>query len=460
MEQPPARRNPALDDSRPIWQSLLVFLIPLLLSNVLQSLGQSISYIYIGEFLGPHALAAAGNLFPIIFLMISFFLGLGNAGSILIGQAHGAGDVHRLKRVAGTTLGIGLGLAVVMGIVCAVFVRPLLHLIGTPADIFDDSAAYGRVIFAGFPLLLTYLLYISFLRGTGDSKTPFYFLIVSTVLTMAITPVFIFGWLGAPKLGVVSAAAGTLIASAITSIVAAIVLLRAGSPFAPTGELLAAMIPRSRLVLTLLRIGTPMGVQMILISLAEIAVITFVNRFGSNATAAYSAVNQIGSYVQFPAISIGIAASIFGAQSIGAGRSDRLGAIVRSSVALNYVLEAGLIVVVYAFANAILGLFLTSEPTRIIARDLLNITLWSYAIFGNATVISGIVRSSGDVLVPTLISVFTIWAVEVPVAWVLSHRIGLSGVWYGYPAAFITNVFLQFCYYELIWRRRPLRAIR
>ncbi len=121
------------------------------------------------------------------------------------------------------------------------------------------------------------------------------------------------------------------------------------------------MVPNPRLVVTLLRLGAPMGVQMIMVSLAEIAVITFVNRFGSDATAAYAAVNQIGSYVQFPALSIGIAASIFGAQSIGAGRTELLGAVVRSSVALNYIIEGALILIVYGFANVILGMFLTSE---------------------------------------------------------------------------------------------------
>jgi putative MATE family efflux protein len=442
-----------------MWQSLLVFLVPLMLSNVLQSLGQTIGYIYLGRFLGPQALAAAGNLFPIIFLMISFFLGVGSASSILIGQAHGAGDTERMRRVAGTTLGVGLSLGVIAGALCAIFVRPLLHLIGTPADIFDMSANYARVFFCGFPLLFTYLLYSTFLRGTGDSKTPFYSLIVSTVLTAAITPALILGWFGLPKLGVVAGAAGSIIATALTLLILGITLAREHNPLAPSRELLRAMAPNMRLVLTLLRLGAPMGVQMIMVSLAEIAVITFVNRFGSDATAAYAAVNQIGSYVQFPALSIGIAASIFGAQSIGAGRPELLGAVVRSSVALNYIISGALILVVYGFANIILGMFLTSEHTHHIARDLLNITLWSYAIFGNATVISGIVRSSGSVLVPMLISIFSIWGVEVPVAWILSNHVGLSGVWYGYPAAFIVNVSLQFAYYELVWRRKPLRAI-
>ncbi|MBV8074596.1 MAG: MATE family efflux transporter [Candidatus Eremiobacteraeota bacterium] len=430
-----------------------------MLSNVLQSLGQTLSSIYLGRFLGPQALAASGNLFPIIFLMISFMMGLASATNVLIGQAHGAGDEQRVKTVAGTSLGIGIIGGALVGVLCALFSEPLLRLIGTPADIFATSLLYARTMFVSLPLLFAFLLYSTCMRGMGDSRLPFYFLVLYTAMQMLVTPALIFGWLGLPRIGVLAAAWGTIVASLVTLSVVIFTLRAMRSPLA-LGQIAHALVPRGRLVLTLLRIGLPTGTQLILISLAEIAVISFVNRFGSNATAAYAAVNQITSYVQFPAISIGIAASIFGAQSIGAGRVDRLRKVVHASVAMNYVLEGALILIVYVFANWILGLFLTSESTHEIARALLNITLWSYAIFGNAAVISGIVRSSGDVLFPTAIAVASIWLIEVPVAWYLSHRIGLAGVWYGYPAAYIVNLFAQFAYYELVWRRKPLRALR
>ncbi len=156
-----------------------------------------------------------------------------------------------------------------------------------------------------------------------------------------------------------------------------------------------------------------------MVSLSEIAVISFVNHFGSRATAAYGAVNQIVSYVQFPAISIGIASSIFGAQAIGGRRLDRLGPIARSAVGLNYAIGGVLIAICYAFSWPLLGLFLTDQPTLSIARQLLMITLWSYLIFGNNAVLSGIMRSSGAVLWPTLLAVVSIWGVEVPAAYLL-----------------------------------------
>jgi Na+-driven multidrug efflux pump len=215
---------------------------------------------------------------------------------------------------------------------------------------------------------------------------------------------------------------------------------------------------RPKIVATVARIGIPTSVNLVMVSLSEIAVLAFVNRYGSTALAAYGAVNQIVSYVQFPAISIGIAASIFGAQSIGAGRTDRIPVVVRSAVILNYVIEGLLIAIVYVFGRAAIALFVKSDATVEVAHGLLLITLWSYAIFGNARIISAIMVSSGTVVWPTLISIASIWAVEVPVAYYLSYHtpLALSGVWYGYPAAFIAGLAMQLAYYYLVWKRKPL----
>jgi Na+-driven multidrug efflux pump len=191
----------------------------------------------------------------------------------------------------------------------------------------------------------------------------------------------------------------------------------------------------------------------VMVSLAELAVISFVNRFGSHATAAYGAVNQIVSYVQFPAISIGITASIFGSQAIGAQRNDLLTRVIRSGVGLNYAIGGTLITLCYIFKREIVGLFLTDQATLEIAVRLLAITLWSYLLFGNAAVLSGIMRASGTVFWPTAISIAAIWGVEVPVAYILSHRIGIEGIWVGYPAAFATSLTLQSAYYFFVWKR-------
>jgi putative MATE family efflux protein len=453
------RRGPAIDDSKPIWRTMLVFLIPLMLSNVLQSASQTFTSIFLGRLLGVGALAASSSMFPVLFFLISFFFGISSASTVLIGQAYGAHDQPRLSRSAGTTLSFAVVFGVVIGILGLFNDRRMMELIGTPPDIINDAVAYARIIFFTLPITFIYLAYTTFLRGIGDSRSPLIVLIGSAAVGIVLTPALILGWLGLPHLGIIAAPIANGISTTVGLIGLLIYLEKSDSPlaFSKLRHYLGIEVP---LLMTLIRIGIPTGIQFVMISLSEIAVISFVNRFGSSATAAYGAVNQIASYVQFPAVSIGITVSIFGAQAIGAQRTDRLRKIVRAGVLLNYAIGGALIVIVYALSHEVLSLFITDPKTLDMARDLLSITLWSYVIFGNTSVLSGMMRSSGSVLVPTTISILTIWCVEVPIAWVLSHGpLGLRGVWIAYPITFIVSLTLQSAYYFGVWRRRPIRAL-
>ena len=442
------------DESRPMWRLFLVFLIPLLLSNILQSASQTISSIFLGRLIGVHALAAVSAIFPIIFLLISFLIGLASGSTVLIGQAFGARQIHTMKKVAGTTLSVSFALGVLFSILGQFLSEPLLQLVGTPHDILNDAAAYTKIIFLWLPAFFPYIAYTTFLRGTGDSRTPFYFLIISTVLSAVLTPAFILGWAGLPRLGVSGAAIAGYIANAVAFIAFLVYLEVRKNPLSFDFEMMRDMAIDWRLLGKIVRIGIPAGLQTIMVALAEIAVISFVNRFGSDATAAYGAVNQIVGYVQFPAISIGITASIFGAQSIGAHRQDKLNSVIRSGVALNYVIGGVIIALCYAFAWNILGWFITQQHPLNIAHGLLMITLWSYLVFGNTAVLSGVMRSSGTVVWPTVISIFSIWAVEVPAAYLLMQHFGIDGVWAGYPIAFIVSLSLMYTYYSLYWREK------
>jgi putative MATE family efflux protein len=442
------------DESRPMWRLFLVFLIPLILSNVLQSAGQTVASIFLGRLIGVRALAAVSAIFPVIFLLISFLIGLASGSTVLIGQAFGAKQIGTMKKIAGTTLSVSFGLGILLGMIGLFLAYPLLRLVGTPHDIIDQSALYSQLIFLYLPAFFPYIAYTTFLRGTGDSQTPFYALIVSTAITMIFTPAFILGWLGLPKIGIAGAAVASYIGNAVAFFALLAYLEFRKHPLKFDHEMLRDMRVDWKLLGKIVRIGVPTGVQTILVALAEIAVISFVNRFGSDATAAYGAVNQIVSYVQFPAISIGITASIFGAQSIGAHRQDKLNSVIRSGVTLNYIIGGTIIAVCYIFAWNILGWFITAQHPLDIAHGLLMITLWSYLLFGNNSVLSGVMRSSGTVFWPTLIGVFSIWGVEVPAAYVLMHHYGIDGVWMGYPIAYAVVVGLQFFYYELFWKKK------
>jgi MATE family, multidrug efflux pump len=457
MAQPQAARRPGVnvfDESKPMWRTMLVFLIPLMISNVLQSTSQTFSFVFLGRMLGVNALAAVSAVFPVVFLLFSFLIGIGSGSTVLIGQAFGAGDHHRVKKVAGTVLGATMLFSVITMLIGVLFSPAMLKALGTPPSIIAMSDIYTRVVFLTFPVYFPYIIYTTFLRGVGDSQTPLRFLVLGTVLSILFTPMLIRGWFGLPQFGVVSVALSGLLSTIIAFPLLLWHLRRTGNPLAFDSEMARDMVFDTRILWTVLRIGIPTGLQTIMVSLAEIAVISFVNRYGASATAAYGAVNQVIGYVQFPAISMSITASIFGAQCIGARREDKLGQVVRSAVALNYAVGGFLIAVCYIFSRHILGWFITDPATLEIAHGLLMITLWSYLLFGNSAVISGVVRSSGDVLVPTINGILSIWLVEVPAAYILMRYFGLSGVWMGYPISYAVVLSAQFSYYEFFWKKK------
>jgi len=454
-KEPPRRPGVNLfDASRPVWQLFLMFLIPLMIGNILQAASQTFSLVFLGHLIGVGALAAVSAVFPIVFLLFSCLIGVGAGSSVLIGQAHGAGDAHRVKRVAGTVLGATLGFGIFCAVVGPLVSPTLLEWLRTPANILPDAVGYARIVFLISPVIFPYIMYTSILRGTGDSTTPLYSLILSTVLSMLIAPALILGWFGLPKLGIISVAVSALISNGIAFAAFLAWLARMRHPLRFDREIAADMLVDWKILALVLKIGVPTGLQVIMVSLAEIAVLSFVNRFGSSATAAYGAVNQIISYVQFPAISIGIAASILTAQAIGARREDLLTKVVRSAVGLSYVIGGTIIGLCYLFAHAILGWFITDPQTLGIAFTLLAVTLWSYLIFGNSVAISWVVRGSGDVLVPMLNGIVGIWAVEVPAAYLLMQHYGLIGVWLGYPISFAVVLALQYSYYRFFWKKR------
>ncbi|PFJ09307.1 MATE family efflux transporter [Bacillus cereus] len=448
-------------ESKPIWKSMSMFLVPLLLSNVLQSVGQLFGMVVVGRWLGVNDLAAISAFFPLFFLLVSFVIGIGSGSSILIGQAFGAKNEDRLKAIVGTTLTFTFIIGVVLAIIGSIFAMDIMRLMGTPENIIEISVHYARILFISMPVLFLYFAYTTFMRGTGDSKTPFYFLIVSTVLNMILLPVLIFGWLGAPKLDVYGAAYASVISTVITFIVMLVYLKKKNHPLQLDSTVRKYLQMDWELLKLLLRLGIPASINMILVSLSEIAVIAFVNRYGSDATAAYGVVNQVASYVQMPAVSLGITVSIFAAQSIGANQFDRLQKVVKAGIIMNYVIGGVLISLIYLFSRDILSLFLTSQNTIEIAHNLVMITLWSYLIFGHAQIISATMRASGTVLWPTVIGVVSIWLVEVPVAYYLSYHtsLGIEGIWIGYPAAFIVSLLLQYAYYKFSWQKKRITRL-
>jgi len=445
--------------TKPLWTSFLRFLAPLMLSNALQSLFGTVSNVYLGQMLGVDALAAVSVFFPVMFFLFAFVMGLSTGATVLIGQAFGAREHDKIKSIVGTTLAIGLLLSISVALIGGLFSRELMTALATPADILAPASAYARIMLLTMPLGFVFLLMTAMIRGVGDALTPLLALALSTAIGLILTPMLIRGSFGLPAAGITSPAWAAAIANALTLIALAVYLRRKTHALAPDAALLRHLQVDGAMLGKILGIGLPSAIGMVVMAIAELVLLGLVNGFGSDATAAYGAVNQVMGYTQFTAMSISIAVSILGAQAVGSGDRTRLDHIVRTGLAFNLVLTGGLVALIYLVPRAVLGIFITDSTVLDLAKQLLFIALWSSVPFGLATVFSGAMRAAGVALTPMLLSIFAIVAIELPAAVILSRTIGLQGVWAAYPIVFCAMFVLQMGYYVLVWRKRTIRRM-
>lgn len=452
--------KPAALTEGPIGRQLLLFSLPILAGNIAQSLNGSVNAVWIGRYLGEAALTAAANANSIMFFLIGSVFGIGMAATILIGQAMGRSDVAQARRVMGTSATFFIGISVLIAACGWWLARHLLAAMGTPAASLPLAEAYLRVIFLAMPLLYTFAFLSAALRGTGDSRTPFRFLLLSVALDIGFNPLLLFGLGPFPKLGIAGAAWATLIAQAV-SLTGLLLYLRHKRHVLWLGRRDARLF---RLDLPILRAlivkGVPMGLQMVLISLAMIVMISLVNGYGTATSAAYGAALQLWAYLQMPAMAIGAACSSMAAQNVGAQRWDRVAATARKGVLFNFLLTGALIAPLILFDRWTLALFLPPHSAALeIARHLNHIAVWSFLFFGVTFVISGVVRATGAVVPPLLILALSLWGIRVPFAQLLQPQLGVDAVWWSFPTSATCAMLLSLAYYRWgNWRTARMLA--
>ena len=439
----------------PIGSSLLLFALPILAGNIAQSLNGSVNAIWVGRFLGESALTATANANTIMFFLIGSVFGIGMAATILIGQAMGGRQIGQARQVMGTAASFFIGLSVLIAIAGQFASHLLLSAMDTPAASLPLADAYLRVIFLAMPLLYAFAFFSAALRGAGDARTPFRFLLLAVVLDIALNPLLIFGLGPLPALGIAGSAWATLVSQAMALLAMALYLRHKRHVLWLGRRDIALFIPSGVILRTLLVKGIPMGLQMVLISLAMIMMMSMVNAYGTDTAAAYGASMQLWTYVQMPAMAIGAACSTMAAQNVGARLWSRVEATTRYGVVFNFLLTGALIAPIIALDRWTLALFLPGASAALdIARHLNHIAVWSFLFFGVNFVVSGVVRSTGAVMVPLLILALTLWGVRIPFAHLLQPVLGADAIWWSFPVSALLAMLLSLAYYRWgRWRR-------
>jgi putative MATE family efflux protein len=430
-------------------RTLFAFSLPILMGNVLQSLNGSVNSIWIGKYLGEAALSAAANANTVMFLLLGFVFGMTMASTILIAQHVGAQRNHEAKRVIGASATFFVLLATFVAAIGSLLAGPILRLMSTPAESQDMAVAYMRMLFLALPASYFFFFIMAALRGTGDSRTPFIYLVLSVVLDIGLNPLFIFGFGVLPPLGVAGSALATVVAQTLSLAGLVLHIYRRRNPWVLRREDRGLLRADSAIVKAIVLKGMPMGAQMIVMSVTLVATYSFANQFGTHTTAAFAAAMQMWSYVQMPALALGAGVSSMAAQNIGANRWDRVGQITRYGLIFNLALAGGIILMLYIFGRPVLSLFLPPDtPALDIAEHINHVCLWSFLLFGMAMILSGVVRAAGAVMAPLIVLLISLWGVRVPVSWLLIRWYGEDGLWWSIVLSAVLALLLISVYYR------------
>ncbi|HBZ66759.1 MAG TPA: MATE family efflux transporter [Bacteroidales bacterium] len=429
---------------------ILKFAIPMLLGNVFMQIYSVINSIVVGLFIGKEALAAVGASFPLIFALVSFIIGIGMGFSIAISQYFGARDITKVTRTIDTMWIFLLVSSIIITVIGLTFSRQLLVLTGIPGDVLPLAIPYFNINIIGFIVLFAFNGGTSALRGLGDSKTPLYFLIISTLVNIALDLLFVLVF----KWGIEGTAWATVIAQAGAFCTMAIYLNR-------THQIIKINFRRyvfdREIFMKSVKIGLPTGFQQTFVSLGMVALLSIVSQFGTVAVAAYTVATRIDSFASMPAMNFASALSTFVGQNLGAGRADRVRSGMIATLKMTSVISLSVTIIAILFSRQMMGIFTRDPEIIAIGADYLVIVSSFYLFFSAMFVISGVMRGAGDTLIPMFITLLSLWLIRIPVSWLLSDAIGIHGIWWGIPIAWFIGMVGAWFYYKT--GRWKLKAI-
>lgn len=425
---------------------IVQFMIPLLIGNVFQQMYNIADVIIVGRTIGVNALAAVGAVTPLFMLTMVLTIGLSNGFTVVTGQRYGAQDMNGMRRSIATCLVLSIFFVLAIMLIMHLIIDPVLALMNIPLELLSDAYAYVMIIVDGLFAMMGYNLLSGIMRSLGDSKTPLYFLIVSSVVNVVLALVFIieFGW------GVPGSAFALVIAQAVSTVLCAVYIYKCFPQL---------HIKRNDFCLSWqelwehLRMGLPMAVQFSVLGLGIIILQSVCNKFGSEQIAGFTTAIRVEQLALQPMISFGIAIAVFTAQNFGAHRFDRIRVAVRkcSMLLLSFSLVAA--VVIFLFGEQIIGVFLDAPSPAVMEAAHLYIlyTVPVYFFLSQIFVYRNACQGMGVGMIPML-SGFVELIMRSLAAVYLSEPYGYVGICLAEPIAWISCAVFVFVAYHYFVR--------
>ena len=376
-----------------ITRHLVNFALPLLLGNLFQQLYNMVDTWVVGNYVSNEAFSAVGTVGPVINTLIGFFLGLSSGAGVVISQYYGAGREEKARQAVHTALMLTLALGVVFTVAGIAMTPLMLQLMKTPAEVAPEQATYLRIYFAGVIGLLLYNMGSGILRAVGDSRRPFYFLVVSAVLNTVLDLLFVIKF----HMGVEGVAYATIIAQAVSAVLTLWVLM--GAEGGIRLELRALRFTWS-VLRQIVAVGIPAALQMAITAFSNVFVQSYINYFGPDCMSGRTAYNKVDQLMILPVQSISMANTTFVGQNLGVGDTPRAKKGVRTSLWLSVAVTAVLLIPVLLFAPDLTAFF--NSKAEVVSYGALLLRLLSpfYFFFCINQIYAGALRGAGNSQVP------------------------------------------------------------
>lgn len=431
---------------------ILKFAIPMLLGNIFQQLYSVIDSIVVGKFVGKDALAAVGTSGPVIFLLISFMIGITMGFTIVISQYFGAKEMTKVQKAINTMYIFLFFISILLTIVGILISRYIFIIINLAPEIIPQAQLFLNIFFAGLVFLFGYNGTSAILRGLGDSKTPLYFLMGSVVANIGLDLIFVLvlHW------GVAGVAYATVISEALAFIIQIIYLNKYHKIVKFTFRSLGFDYS---IFLKSIRIGIPTGLQQTFVAFGMVALYWVVNRFGVDANAAYSVAGRIDNFAAMPAMSFSIALSTFVGQNMGANKPERVKTGLRATFLMTSTVTLIMSAFILFFARGLMRMFTNDLAVIALGRSYLVVIGIFYILFSSMFVFTGALRGAGDTLIPMFISLISLWIIRIPVAYLLSNipSVGVRGIWWAIPIGWFFGLIIYYFYYRSgRWKKKAV----
>lgn len=427
----PDRSGPTLGDpssNRDLYRGLVTLAVPIMLNNLLQMLYNLVDAWFLGR-LGAAAVSAPTISFTLIFFLVIFGIAFSMAGTTLIAQSKGKGDMERANFYAGQVTTLLVAMSLVISAVGLLATPTLLRVMQVPAEAYEYTRQYMTIIFAAMPFMFVSFLLRAVLQGIGDSMTPLIVQVITIGLNVVLDPILIFGWGPFPALEVAGAAYATVFARLVAAAVSAWILISGRKGIKLT---LANMKPDWPAIRRITNIGLPSAIGQAVPAFGFTVLQGIVNTLGTPVVAAFGIGNRIVSLFNMPAIGFSQATTSIVGQRLGAGRKDQAITAVKQSVLTVAAFITVGMTFTFFFGASFVRFFVDDPEVIAHGRDLFRILSPSVMIFAVFMVTNGAFQGGGDTKPVMVLNVARLWGVRVPLAYVLVVLAGWGpiGIWW------------------------------